>query len=198
MAKTITETFNKGVEGWNITNAEGLDGYAACGWDAKGGDPNGYLSWYDNAVGPTEYYEAGVDFTGDKMAFYGGSLSYDILDSGNGYQAFDVQFLGGGHTLEYTNPKDANFPTPNVWSEVKVKLIAADFIDTATNAPPSVAEMKKVLKDLVRLEIRAQYTSGLETGGLDNVVLAKPSKVQSVISSHPSHGDISGWFGHLA
>ncbi len=193
MTAKIVEMFTKSSDGWTL----GGD-VASSGWQAKGGEPNGYLAWVDAATGATSYYVAGPKFLGNKMAFYGGSLSYDILDTGNGYGGYDVQIVGAGKTLQYTNPNDSGFPTPNVWTAAMVKLIAANFIDTATNAPPSVTEMKLVMKNITQLEVRAEYVYGAESGGLDNVILAPKPAAASVVGSHTAHGLGSGWAGHFS
>ena len=169
MAAPIKETFAKSADGWTV-----IGDPQSSGWEAKGGDPRGYLGWVDGATGENSYYQAGPKFLGDKIHFYGGTLSYDILDSGNGLTAYDVQIVGDGKTLQYTNPNDGGFPTPNVWSAASVLLVASNFIDTATGTAPSVLEMKDVLKDITELDIRAEYVNGTETGGLDNVILAGP------------------------
>ena len=169
MAKEIFSTFNKNSNGWTLTGD-----VKSSAWHHTGGDPGGYLGWVDAATGQDSYYLAPSNYLGDKMAFYGGTLSYSILDSGNGYTAYDVKLVGDGKTLEYTSPNDANFPTPNVWSAATVDLVASNFIDTATGMAATAAEMKLVLKDLTELDIRAEYVSGAETGGLDNVYLKGP------------------------
>jgi alkaline phosphatase D len=192
MAKVITETFNKSADGWGLNGDP-----SSFGWQATGGDPKGYLAWVDGATGAISYYTAGPKFLGNKMAFYGGTLSYDILDTGNGLNAYDVQIIGDGKTLQYTSPNDSGFPTPNVWSAASLQLIAANFIDTATNAPPSVSEMKKVMKDITEIDIRAEYVNGNESGGLDNVVLARKGAIASATVPHQPHTETSGWLGHL-
>jgi hypothetical protein len=170
MTAEIKETFSKSADGWTV-----IGDPQSSGWEAKGGDPKGYLAWVDGATGANSYYQAGPKFLGDKMHFYGGTLSYDILDTGNGVTAYDVQIVGDGKTLQYTNPNDSGFPTPNVWSTASVSLVASNFIDTATGVAPTVKEMKDVLKDITQLDIRAEFVDGPETGGLDNVILAAPA-----------------------
>jgi alkaline phosphatase D len=187
MTTGISETFNKGADGWSLNGD-----VESSGWDSKGGDPGGYLSWVDAATGADSYYQAATKFLGNKLSFYGGTLSYDILDTGNGYTAYDVKIVGDGFTLEYTNPKDAGFPNPNVWSAASVKLVAADFVDTATGAAPSVAEMKHVMGDITQLDIRAEYVVGPESGGLDNVLLKPPSTAvaHALLGTHAHWGGI--------
>ncbi len=170
MPKSIGEAFNKSADGWTVVGDP-----KSSGWEAKGGDPKGYLGWVDGANGQDSYFQAGPKFLGDKLHFYGGTLSYDVLDSGNGYTAYDVQIEGAGKTLQYTNPNDTGFPTPNVWSAASVSLVASNFVDTATGAAPTVVEMKDVLKDITQLDIRAEFVNGPESGGLDNVLLALPA-----------------------
>jgi alkaline phosphatase D len=187
MTTGISETFNKGADGWSLNGD-----VESSGWDSKGGDPGGYLSWVDAATGADSYYQAATKFLGNKLSFYGGTLSYDILDTGNGYTAYDVKIVGDGFTLEYTNPKDAGFPNPNVWSAASVKMVAADFVDTATGAAPSIAEMKHVMGDITQLDIRAEYVVGPESGGLDNVLLKPPSTAvaHALLGTHAHWGGI--------
>jgi hypothetical protein len=183
LAKTISETFNKSADGWTV-----IGDPSSSGWEKTGGDPHGYLGWVDGATGADSYFQAGPKFLGNHVASYGGTLSYDILDSGNGYTAYDVQIVGDGKTLQYTNPNDSGFPTPNVWTAASVPLIAADFIDVATGLAPKVAEMKAVLRDITQLDIRAEYVNGAETGGLDNVELTRAA---------PEHLGTIGALNHM-
>lgn len=192
MVGKISETFNKGADGWTVAGDP-----ASSGWEAKGGDHGGYLGWVDSASGLDSYYVAPQKFIGNKMAFYGGTLSYDVLDTGNGYTAYDVQIVGDGKTLQYTNPKDPNFPNPGVWTEASVQLIAANFIDTSTGEPPSVSEMKKVMKDMTQLDIRAEFVDGPESGGLDNVVLARAGVAASQPAAHKALAMHSSWLGNF-
>lgn len=167
MAPTITSTFDHGAEGWTV------DGDASSqGWKSAGGHPGGYFSWVDAASGSDAYFQAPKRFLGKKGAFYAGTLSYSVLDSGNNYTAYDVKLVGAGHTLEYTGKNDATFPKAGVWSTRTVHLNPLQFIDADTGAAPSAAELRAVLADLTDLEIRAEYVSGGESGGLDSVTLA--------------------------
>jgi fibronectin-binding autotransporter adhesin len=166
----ISSTFDSSDDGWAMTGD-----VASSGYQATGGNPGGYFAWVDAATGADSYYQAPAAYLGDVVGYYGGTLSYDILDTGGNYTAFDVELIGDGHTLQYTSGQDANFPTPNVWSSASVILTASRFIDTATGTTPSVAEMQDVMSDLTTLEIRAEYVNGAESGGLDNVAMAPAS-----------------------
>lgn len=183
MPATISSTFNSGAEGWTLNGD-----VASSGWSSSGGDPGGYLYWVDAATGATSYYDAPTKFLGSKQAYYGGVLSYDILDTGNGSPSYDVQLTGAGHTLQYTNPDQNDFPTPNQWTPASVQLVASNFIDTATGAAPSVAEMQSVLADLTDMQILAEYVNGPESGGLDNVGLIAPGSSYIVSSTVTSTG----------
>lgn len=188
MTATIKETFNKSTDGWTV-----IGDVQSSGWVAKGGDPKGHLAWVDAASGQDSYFQAGPKFLGNKIHFYGGTLSYDILDSGSGYTAYDVQIVGDGKTLQYTNPNDGSFPTPNVWSAASVLLVASNFIDKATGLAPTVKEMREVLKDITQLDIRAEYVNGPESGGLDNVILTGPAA--SIFDGASADGSVSHHVG---
>ena len=171
MFATVSSTFDGGADGWTIQGD-----VQSSGWSKTGGNPGGYYAWVDAATGQDSYYVAPKPFLGHRGVYLGGTLTYDILDSGHDYNTYDVQIQGDGNTLQYTNPYDKNFPKPGVWSAATVHLDAFAWIDTATGAAPSRTEMRDTLADLSQLIIRAEYVNGPETGGLDNVALAPPTR----------------------
>ncbi|WP_174301375.1 laminin B domain-containing protein [Caulobacter sp. S45] len=190
---SIRSTFTSNAGGWTISGD-----VASQKWVSSGGDPGGYYSWVDAATGDIDYYNAPKSFLADKSAYLGGTISYDILDTGNGLTAYDVQLVGDGHTLQYTSTKDSNFPTPNKWSAAKVYLDAGKFIDTATGTAPSVTELKATLSNLTGLEIRAEYVNGAESGGLDSVVLATKTTATAAAQLVQAAASFGGTTGALS
>ena len=91
----IIATFDTGTDGWTIAGD-----VASFGWVATGGNPGGHLHWVDAVTGAISYYVASADFLGDQSAYYGGSLSYDIDDTGSDLGGVpDVELVGNGLTL---------------------------------------------------------------------------------------------------
>ena len=94
-APAITSTFDADTEGWSMQGD-----VQSFTWQSSGGDPGGHLAWVDAATGANSYWLASSDYLGDKSAYYGGSFSYDIEDSGNTLAELpDVELIGGGSPL---------------------------------------------------------------------------------------------------
>lgn len=164
----IASRFTNGLEGWKMegdpSTFEQLD---------TGGNPGGRLHWIDGGQGQDAYYSAGRKFLGDQSAFYGGKLSYDIYESGSTYAGVpDVELIGAGLTLV----RAVGQPGED-WTHFSVDLTAKArwFVGTLDGPKATAVQIKAVLGDLDQLLIRAEYVSGGEDGGLDNVVLFKPN-----------------------
>ena len=159
----IIATFDTGTDGWTIAGD-----VASFGWVATGGNPGGHLHWVDAVTGAISYYVASADFLGDQSAYYGGSLSYDIDDTGSDLGGVpDVELVGNGLTLDYTAGQAGT-----TWTHYAAPLTAAGWTVSGTNAAATEQQMQLVLANLTGLMIRAEYVDGFETGDLDNVDLA--------------------------
>ncbi len=163
----VTSTFDADSDGWTMVGDVASDG-----WMATGGDPGGYFQWVDAVTGGEGLYNAPAKFLGDKSAFYGGSITYDLQDTGNNLTGADIVLAGGGLTLYYG---DAGTPgiTP-AWGTLSASLTATGWTTDGTTAA-TAQQMQTVLANLTSLEIRAEYVNGAESGGLDNVEMSTSS-----------------------
>ena len=166
---TISSTFDSDLDGWT------MDGdVASFVWEPTGGNPGGFAHWVDAATGALSYYVAPSKFLGDQSAYYGGTLSYDIEDTGNDIDGLsDIELTGDGMTLVYVTGQPAT-----TWTHFSATLTAASgwFVGShaaAVSGDPAATEtqLQEVLANLTSIEIRAEYVNGDENGGLDNVVM---------------------------
>jgi hypothetical protein len=186
---SVTSTFDTDDDGWTM-----LGDVASSGWQATGGDPGGYYQWVDAATGADSYFNAPSKFLGDMSAYYGGSLTYSLQDTGDNYNGVpDIKLIGDGMELDFY---DAGTPgiTPS-WGNFSATLTASGW-ETTGGSAATTQEMDEVLGDLTQLEIRGEYVDGGETGGIDNVVMSTGSSGGGGASGAPVStfdNDDDGW-----
>jgi hypothetical protein len=163
-------TFDNNAEDWTVT---GDSTSATPTYIAGGGNPGGYLTAMDSAVGGVWYWEAPTKFLGNKRGAYGYSLTYDLRMRGNGplFDSSDVILDGAGISLQLvlTPPVPANLE----WTTYSATLsAAADWRVDAYDGPlASEVQIKAVLANITRLRIRGEFITGSDIGDLDNVIL---------------------------
>lgn len=162
----IVHHFTTSAEGWLISGDTGL---TAPDFKPAGGHPGGYISNVDEALGETWYFLAPESMLGQLSAAAGGTLSYDLEQSEDepGFLDDDVVIIGPAGRLSYrfrTSPGTA-------WTSFSVRLAASAGWRWNWNTPATPDQMRRVLTNATSLEIRGEYHTGPDTGGLDNVVL---------------------------
>ena len=185
-------SFDSDGDGWAIANDGG-------GWVAAGGNPDGYIEGVDTgaATGSTAwYFSAPPKFLGDRSAYLGGELRYDLQqsDAAPGFLSQPwVVLRGAGITLVY----DASVAPGTTWTPYAIPLetdagwhIAVDGCWTLSivspnvcnfnGASPSVAQFMTVLSNLDTVLIRGEYSATFDTGGLDNAEFVLPVSIISV------------------
>jgi len=163
-ANAIISTFDTTLEGW-VPSGD-VQSYT---WLGTGGNPNGYAYWVDLANGQETYWVAPAQFLGNDSRFYGGTLSYDVIDTGNNDTGEpDVILTGGGLTIEVQVGQSGTS-----WTHLSVALdtTAPWHINTLGGALATSAQIQTVLGSLTSMQIRAEYVNGPESGGLDNVAM---------------------------
>lgn len=168
-ADTVISTFSADTEGWGIVGPA-----AGPVWEPAGGNPGGCLAAVSSGVGGAWYWRAPEKFLGNRAAFYGSTLSYDIRTNGSQPQGGDDLVLQGrGLTLVYDDPS----PQMPMWTRRMVVLTeTAGWQKRAagTRSPVSRAEFRAVLSSLESLEIRGGSGAGMVQGYLDNVGMNVP------------------------
>ncbi len=160
----VSSIFDATAEGWTA-----VGDVAAFGHQVAGGNPGGHIEVTDLAQGPYIYFVAPSAYLGDLSAAFGGDLSFDLLISGGGSYATneDVLLTGGGTTIV----RDIANPAKDVWTGYSMALddTGGWKVGSSAGAAATNTQIKAVPSNVTDLRIRAEYISGADTGGLDNV-----------------------------
>jgi hypothetical protein len=187
----IASDFEIGTEGWSF-----IADVKEFRQVASGGNSGGYLEAVDYTTGQIWYFAASDAYLGNKQAFSGGTLSFDLKQSGTNsqiYNAADVQLVSGAMTLVVNLPDNPGTD----WTPYAITFdTATDWrIGSLGGAVATQAEIDAVLADLQNLYIRGEYINGPDTGGLDtvrmtavdaNVRLLADGLSGALLSSHDS------------
>ena len=173
VAQTVTSPFVSSNEGWHVNgfSYSGHLGGIGLGipapFDGSTGQPPGSLRVTD-LFGET-CVQAPAAFLGDKSAFYGGTLSFDILirfTDGNDYPA--AMLVGADRTLFHVLPS----PPLGVWLSRSVPLTEAGWhLNGWTGPAATQADMQTVLGALQAVLINTEWKTGDDDTNVDNVVL---------------------------
>jgi Laminin B (Domain IV)/RTX calcium-binding nonapeptide repeat (4 copies) len=182
----IKSTFDTDTEGWSF-----IADVKEFNWVANGGNPGGYLESVDFTTGQVWYNVAPAKFLGNKAAYSGGTLQFDLKQSSTGSQfdADDVVITGGGVTIAFST-----LANPGIdWTHYSVNLdTATDWrIGNAAGVVATQAQINAVLGDITAIHIRGEYIAGPDTGGLDNVVMQASNAPVRVLSDSTTGGLLS-------
>lgn len=170
----VMSTFDTDADGWTAVTLNGSTVSAPVGvtWNSTGGNPDGFISRSDFGSG-TWYFNAPVQFLGDKLAAYDGRLNFDFKYTGSGsvFNAGDVRLTGvNGLVLVLDMPPPLS---AGVWTPMSALLneSAGWRIGSLTGALATQEQMLSVLANIAGLHIRGEFISGSDSGRLDNVAL---------------------------
>ncbi|MBI5766901.1 MAG: IPT/TIG domain-containing protein [Verrucomicrobia bacterium] len=192
-APPIISDFATGASGWTVASLSALtsNNYSVVGtyaptYTATGGNPGGFISSTDPDGGDF-MFSAPAAFLGNKSAYVGGTLSYDLNHPVGAvdYQATDVVLAGNGTRLIW-QASPAIVPPASGWMTVTVPLAPSAQWRLGTNDGPlaTASDFQTVLGNLTAVYLRGEYTFGAETTGLDNVILASPVTPPAILT-HP-------------
>ena len=162
----IVSTFDTGDEGW--TRNTPSDPAATISWFSTGGNPDGYIRFNEPGQGTNDFFSAPAIFLGNQGGKYGGELSFDLRLNGNsnlGNVSDGVRLVGAGLTLTYEIARPMT-----EWQSYDIPLVEGDW-RVGGGAVATEAQLRSVLSDLDRLNIRADWINGSEQVSLDNVRL---------------------------
>ena len=162
----VAHDFATSAEGWGISTDTGT---ADPDFHAAGGHPGGYIGYVDEAVGETWYFRAPESALKALRAAEDGTLSYSLKQSMEppGFIDDDVIIQGPAGRLSFRTGR-----TPGTaWSDFTVPLTASAGWRWNWNAEATPEQMRRVLTNATSLEIRGEFHTGPDEGGLDNVVL---------------------------
>lgn len=162
----VAYDFEASADGWLIS---GDTGAFEPRHHATGGDPGGYISHVDEALGETWYFRAPDSLLTALAKAEHGTLSYRLEQSADvpGFVDDDIVIVGRAGRLSFRFPT-----TPGTgWTPFSVTLTAGPGWRWNWNAPASQEQIRSVLADPISLEIRGEYYTGPDEGALDTVVL---------------------------
>jgi hypothetical protein len=162
----VAHDFEKSPHGWLVS---GDTGPSEPKLHAAGGNPGGYISYVDEAVGETWYFRAPASVRSALAAAEHGTLSYSLKQSADQPSVLDddVIIIGPEGRLSF---RFATSPGTG-WTTFSVKLSADAGWRWNWNAPASQEQMRRVLANPTSLEIRGEYATGADDGALDTFVL---------------------------
>ena len=167
----VSTSFDTDLEGWTVYN----DG--AIAYSSTVGNPAGAARMEDFGSGTYFGFLAPPAYHGDKSAYYGGTLSFDIMinnSTSSGANQPDVQITGGGFVLVL----DLVTPPADVWTHTVVKLDDSEDwrISSLTGSVATEEQIQIVLASVASIRIRGEFsTMTSDVAYLDNVLLAPGS-----------------------
>src|SRR2546423_7088995 len=169
--------FQGSPEGWQVIGDPVLPA-PTYSYDGSGG---GYLAVTDLHDGRNMFWLAPKAFLGKKAAgAYAGTLSFDLFQTTPSAQESDADVILQGRARR-GQPFQLMFTLPahpgTTWTHYDVPLAeTAGWRLTNPQGPPATQkDMRAMLKNLRALLIRAEYSDDVDTDGLDNVVLKRPT-----------------------
>lgn len=200
-------TFDTGDDGWiavDLPNSLGnpppvLATYSLT-YNASGGNPGGFVSMTD-VTGDWVMFSAPAAFLGNKSAAFGGAIVFDLQSDFGGIDGYPaVTLVGDGMALYYPTTAPAT-----TWTAYGIQLLPTGWKlgDYVAGPEPTAAEMQGVLSNLTALYINSDWTFGVETSGLDNVVMAGhmaavPEPGSLTLASLGSLGLVVTWYRRRA
>ena len=162
----VAHDFSTSAEGWLIAADTGV---VAPAFHPDGGNPGGYISNEDEAVGETWYFRAPAQVLAQLALAERGILSYSLRQSSTdaGFADDDVVISGPAGRLSY---RFGTAPGTD-WTEFSVELSAASGWRWNWSQPATAEQIRSVLARPTSLEIRGEYRTGEDVGGLDSVAL---------------------------
>ena len=162
----VAHDFEGSTHGWLVS---GDTGAVAPQVHASDGHPGGYISYADEALGETWYFRAPDSVLRALPAAEHGTLSYSLKQSADvpGVLDDDIIIVGPAGRLSF---RFATSPGTD-WTPFSVTLTAGAGWRWNWNAPASQEQIRRVLANPTSLEIRGEYHTGPDEGGLDTVVL---------------------------
>jgi hypothetical protein len=173
-AQLAQSTFDSDADGWTVVdrtiNTFQVIDTRPSDFHSTGGNPGGFINILDGAG--DFYFRAPAKFLGNKSAAYGYTLQFDLISdlaAAPTTLTYSVILIGGGSTNYASLP---TIPAANTWTHFSVLLQAgAPWTNAATGLPATAADLTNCLASLQSLDIAGEFATGVDTGGIDNVIL---------------------------
>jgi hypothetical protein len=163
----VSSRFDRNAEGWTI---EG--GGTGPIYQEIGGNEGGHIVGTENSNDDRDWFwKAPPKFLGDQSDAYGGILVFNLRQDAITDQITptdDIVLSSGSVSLYF----DIDNPGRE-WTAYAIPLHELAGWRDHHDDVPTESEMRLVLSSLDALMIRGEYHYGVDTGGLDNVVLLR-------------------------
>jgi hypothetical protein len=165
----VVHTFQTSADGWQIA---GDTGPAAPVFHATSGGSGSYISNTDEAAGETWYFQAPQTVLTQLAAAEGGRLEYSLRQDAAdaGFADDDVVIVGPAGRLSYR----FDYAPGTDWTDFSVPLSAAANWRWNWNARATGEQIRRVLVQPSRFEIRGEYRTGDDVGAMRRFVLRSP------------------------
>jgi hypothetical protein len=164
VANLLISEFTQDDEGW--TKHIPGDPGTSVSWFETGGNPDGYIRMNDAAQGTGDWFAAPAKFLGDKSAYYGGVLKFDIRHSHNRSGSQNgVRLIGDSITILSNVPRPKQF-----WQTYSIPFTGEYWTVQGTGVAATKEEILEVLGNIVSFNISGDWRSGTEQTSLDNVM----------------------------
>lgn len=162
----VDHDFATSAQDWLIS---GDTGVVEPTFNASGGDPGGYIAGDDEAIGETWYFRAPDEVVRELRAADQGTMSFSLKQSATdaGFPEDDIIIVGAAGRLSYR----FSFVPDTDWTGFSVRLSESEGWRWNWNRPATGDQIRSVLADPRRLDIRGEYRTGHDVGGLDNFTL---------------------------
>lgn len=178
-AATISSTFDTGTEGWQTSDFLFNSASTVLPTQAAtGGNPGGRLITSD--VFDWHAFVAGPQFNGDKSAFYGGTLSFDLRTNFSSSASLDnpvvILFGTNGQSVQGrgvypgSGAGYVNYAFSLTEAAWQTHVANSDL----AGSTPSQSAFQAILGDLSSIRILADFYFGTDRYDLDNVTMTSP------------------------
>ncbi len=166
----IASYFNQNDEEW-IVIGDAQDGSAKPNYYDKDGITGGYISANDNAAGGVWYWSAPEKFLGDRSSSFREKLTFSLKQSStdNQFDGDDLILVGNEMRIVFNTSQNPD----TSWTDYSVALNeeAGWKYNNSSGETVSKNDFIKILTNLTAINIRGEFVTGKDTGGLDNVIL---------------------------
>lgn len=169
-AQTIASEFTLGPEGWKVRDYVTGQGGITAGWYA------GALQTTD-VRDHTVFSAPGPLFTGSKLAFYGGSVTFDLYSSylsANTAGSFALA-IGSGNTMLHWyagQPSNVDFQTFTAVLNPQAGGWEIGGGPNGGGSVPTVAQFKAVLANVTHIYVNADWNDGEDYVQMDRFAIS--------------------------
>lgn len=164
--RLVSHDFTASAEGWRIFGDTGVVDPV---FNASGGSPGGYIAGHDEAIGETWYFRAPRSVLDQLSAAEHGTIRFSLKQSATdaAFPDDDIIIVGAAGRLSYRFP----IAPGTDWTDFSVRLSDTEGWRWNWNAPATQGQIRSVLAEPARLDIRGEYRTGPDVGGLDRFSL---------------------------